>query len=360
MNRLSYLGLFAGSLLGVCMSLGAAQAQSPTKVHIAGPAPVLSATDSVIWYAIPTTMGYYKEENLDVSYNLSAGLTASLQAVQTGSSPVGVTNPELVMQTREQGGSVIAFFTMRRAGGVAVAVLPDSPIKTLADLKGKTIGGVSWGGGGALYLTKVLADLKIGMGDYSRVVTGNGAAAAAALRSGQVDAVTLWDSAFATIENAGVKMRYIDITGQEKLGSNVFTTTDAYLKANPETLAKFCRAVAKSYYFARTNPEAATKIFLDVNPTMKAPTQSAEAALRDNLHIFKAYLDGATNNMSIDGRMGEFDAEVWNFTQAFYKLSGMLKSDQPASASYTTQFLDKCNDFDRAKVAAAAKQYGAK
>ena len=353
MKRL--LTFAAGAVM--TLAAGFAQAQAPAKIHIAGPAPVLSATDSIIWYAIPTTMGYFKEENLDVSYNLSAGLTASLQAVQTGSSPVGVTNPELVMQTREQGGSVIAFFTMRRAGGVAVAVLPESPIKTLADLKGKTIGGVSWGGGGALYLTKVLADMKIAMGDYSRVVTGNGAAAAAALRSGQVDAVTLWDSAFATIENAGVKLRYIDITGQEKLGSNVIATTDAYMKEHPDVIERFCRAVAKSYYFARTSPEAATKIFLQVNPTMKAPTQSAEDAYRDNLHIFQAYLGGATVGMPIEGRMGEFDAEVWKFTQDFYKYAGLLKSDQPSTMSYTTQFLDKCNAFDRPQVAAAAKAY---
>ena len=38
----------------------------------------------------------------------------------------------------------------------------------------------------------------------------------------------------------------------------------------------------------------------------------------------------------------------------------MLKAEQPATASYTTRFLDQCNDFNRARVAAAAKQYGTK
>jgi NitT/TauT family transport system substrate-binding protein len=353
------LWISRAAIAGVAMAgaLGAANAQAPTKLHIAGPAPVLSATDSVIWYAIPTTLGYYKDENLDVTFNLSSGLPAALQAVQTGSSPVGVTNPELVMQTREQGGSVMAFFSMRRAGGVAVAVLPDSPIKTLADLKGKTIGGVSWGGGGSLYLTKVLGDLGIGMGDYSRVVVGNGAAAATALRGKQVDAVSLWDSAFATIENAGVQMRFIDITGQENLGSNVIVATEAMIKNSPDVLTRFCRAVAKSFYFARVNPENATRIFLKVNPTMRAPTQTEDEAYRNNFHVFKAWLDGATKGTSLDGQMGAIDPAVWKFTQDFYKFTGMLKADRGPETSYTTQFLDQCNAFDRAKIEADAKSY---
>src|SRR3954466_4947088 len=112
-------------------------AHAQTKLRIAGPAPVLSATDSIIWNAIPVQLGYYKEEGLDVSYNLSPGLTGSAQAMQTGSVQFAVTNPEVVMQVREQGGSLIAYQTLRRSNGNSVAVLPDSPIKTLADLKGK-------------------------------------------------------------------------------------------------------------------------------------------------------------------------------------------------------------------------------
>src|SRR4249919_2054458 len=77
---------------------GVALAQDAAKIKIAGPAPVLSVTDSVIWYAIPTRLGYYKEEGLDVSYNLSPGLTGAAQAMQTGSVQFAVTNPEVVMQ----------------------------------------------------------------------------------------------------------------------------------------------------------------------------------------------------------------------------------------------------------------------
>jgi NitT/TauT family transport system substrate-binding protein len=334
-----------------------AEAQTLTKLRIAGPAPVLSATDSVIWYAIPTQLGYYKAEGLDVTYNLSPGLTGSAQALQSGSVELGVTNPEVVMQVREQGGSLTVFQTLRRSNGNTVNVLPDSPIKALPDLKGKTLGGVSWGGGGALYLTKVLGDLGIGLGDYSRVVTGNGAAAAAALRGKQVDALVLWDSAYAGIENTGVKMRYIPITDQEKLGSNSFAATDAFLKANEETVAKFCRAIAKSYYFARVSPEAAVHAFLKANPSFRPATVALADSVRDNVHIFQAYLDGATAGLPIDAKIGAIEPDTWAFNQNFYKGTGMLKGTQPPEASYTTRFTDRCNDFDRATVASAARSY---
>jgi len=332
-------------------------AHAQTKLRMAGPAPVLSATDSIIWYAVPTQLGYFKEEGLDVTYNLSPGLTGSAQALQSGSVDLAVTNPEVVMQVREQGGSIVVFQTLRPSNGHTVTVLPDSPIQKLADLKGKTIGGVSWGGGGALYLTKVLADLGIGMGDYSRVVTGNGAAAAAALRSKQVDALVLWDSAYAGIENAGVAMRYIPITDQEKLGSNSFATTDAFLKANDATIAKFCRAVAKSFYFARVNPEAAVRAFLKTNPSFKPGSMSMDDALKTNLHIFKAYLNGATGDLPLSAPVGAIEADTWAFNQKFYTSTGMLKGTVPPSASYTTKYTERCNQFDRKAVEAQAKGY---
>ena len=352
---------FRAAVLAVLFVCGAmppvAAAESPVKLRIAGPAPVLSATDSVVWYAVPTQLGYYKDEGLEVTYNLSPGLTGSAQALQSGSADFAVTNPEVVMQIREQGGSLTVFQTLRRSNGNTVNVLPDSPIKTLTDLKGKTLGGVSWGAGGALYLTKVLGDLGIGMGDYSRVVTGNGAAAAAALRSHQVDALVLWDSAYAGIENAGVQMRYIPITDQDKLGSNSFTTTDAYLKSHEDVVARFCRAVAKSFYFARVDPEAAVAAFLKTNPTFKPASTPMEDAVRSNAHIFRAYLDGATNGLPLDAKVGAIEPDTWAFNQNFYKSTGMLKGTQPPSASYTTKLTDRCNDFDRAKVAASAKAY---
>lgn len=357
MRSSSFGAAVAALLVGCAVPLLAAQAADPVKLRIAGPAPVLSATDSIVWYAVPTQLGYYKEEGLDVTYNLSPGLTGSAQALQSGSADFAVTNPEVVMQIREQGGSLTVFQTLRRSNGNTVNVLPDSPIKSLKDLKGKTLGGVSWGAGGALYLTKVLGDLKIGMGDYNRVVTGNGAAAAAALRSHQVDALVLWDSAYAGLENVGLQMRYIPITDQEKLGSNSFATTDAYLKAHEDVVARFCKAIAESFYFARISPDAAVAAFLKTNPTFKPSGMSMEDAVRTNGHIFRAYLNGATNGLPLDAKVGAIEPATWDFNQAFYKSTGLLKGTYPPSASYTTKLTDRCNDFDRAKVAAAAKAY---
>jgi NitT/TauT family transport system substrate-binding protein len=345
------------SMIASTWLAGQAVAQDLTKIRIAGPAPVLSVTDSVIWYAIPVRMGYYKEEGLDVSYNLSPGLTGAAQAMQTGSVQFAVTNPEVVMQVREQGGSLIAFQTLRRSNGNSVAVLPDSPIAGLADLKGKTLGGVSWGGGGALYLTKVLADMGIAMADYNRVVTGNGAAAAAALRAKQVDAVVLWDSAYAGLENTGLKLRYIGITDQEKLGSNTFVTSDAFMKSNEQIVAKFCRAVAKSYYFARISQEAAVRAFMEENPTFRPANVPVADATRDYLHVFRAYLNGATAGAPLDAKIGEIEPATWAFNQNFYKSTGSLKGLQPADASYTNRFTEGCNGFDRATVAESATAY---
>jgi hypothetical protein len=52
--------------------------------------------------------------------------------MQTGSVQFAVTNPEIVMQVREQGGSLMAYQTLRRSNGKLSGRLPDSAIKSFS------------------------------------------------------------------------------------------------------------------------------------------------------------------------------------------------------------------------------------
>ncbi|MDB6001190.1 MAG: NitT/TauT family transport system substrate-binding protein, partial [Rhizobacter sp.] len=61
--------------------------------------------------------------------------------------------------------------------------------------------------------------------------------------------------------------------------------------------------------------------------------------------------------LPIDAKVGMIDEAKWNYTKAFYVESGMLKGTKPVSQAYTTQFIDKCNDFDRKTVADDFKRY---
>jgi NitT/TauT family transport system substrate-binding protein len=338
---------------------GPSSAADLAKVNLVQTHPVISVGEEVFIYAVPKRLGWVRDEGIELGIQGAGGATAAAQALQSGSVEFATTLPEVVMQVREQGGDVRAFYRLKRNIGVALAVTEGSPVKDLKELKGKTIGGMSWGSGGPLLLAHTLNDMGVAAGDYTRVITGTGAAAAAALQNKQIDALMLWDSMFAAFENGGMKLKYIDLPVQRQMPGFVVATTDRYAKANPKVVEGLCRAMNKGLYFARTNPEAAIRIFLEEFPSMKTPNQDPEKTVRDDVHILNAWLVNAVEQLPMDAKTGDFAPEPWDFTQKFYQSEGMLKGTQPTSNSFTNSYFEGCNNFDRPAVAAAAKQYQA-
>ncbi len=82
-------------------------------------------------------------------------------------------------------------------------MLQDSPIQKLEDLKGKTIGAPSFGAGGGLALKQNLNEIGITPDQYTAIATGAGPSAIAALRSGKIDALVMWDAMLGAAENTG-------------------------------------------------------------------------------------------------------------------------------------------------------------
>jgi NitT/TauT family transport system substrate-binding protein len=308
--------------------------------------------------AVPRHLGWFREAGLEVTFKGLQGGTASAQVAQSGSSQFATTQAEVVMQNREQGGDLIAVYNLRRHLGAMVAVLDDSPIQKLEDLKGKTVAGLTFGSGGGKYLVRTLEDLGVGQNDYSRVVTAPGAGAATALRSKRVDALVLWDAAFAEIENQGVKLRYLQLPGLEKMASYVLAAKQSYIDANPKLFERFCRAFTMGLHFARTNPEATEQIFLKEFPQIRPNTVPPEQMVKNLMHVMAAHFSTALLNMPYGSKeAGAFIPATWVASQEYYKREGLLKGTKSPEEAYTNRFVAACNDFDHDAVAKLAREY---
>lgn len=347
------IGLCALSLGGA----GLAAAAEPSSITLIQTHPVLAIGEEVFLYAVPKHLGYFHDEGLDVSIQGVNGGTPAAQAVQSGAVQFATTMPESVLQIREQGGDVVAFYNIKRDNGTEIAIQPDSPIHDLPDLKGKVLGGMSWGSGGPKLVMHTLADMGIGPNDYQRVSIGAGAAAAAALTGKQVDALILWDAMFAIIENTGVTLRYIDMPIQRKMAGFTLATTDSYIKTHAKEVEGYCRAINKALFFTRSNVAAAVQIALQEFPTLRSASIDPDQLMKNDLHIMNAWLAKAETGVPIDAKAGELLPEQWEFTDKFYQTEGLLKGSKPSSEAFTNRFFERCNDFDRDAVAAAAKQY---
>ena len=132
------------------------------------------------------------------------------------------------MSVREQGGDLVSFFDLKRNPGTFLVVLPGSPIRGLADLKGKTIGAPSFGAGGGLALKQNLAEIGIAPEQYNGIATGAGPSAVAALRSGEIDALVMWDAMLAAAENTGLTLRVVNIPLQDKMVGTTLATSAVF------------------------------------------------------------------------------------------------------------------------------------
>src|SRR5690606_19384600 len=90
-----------------------------------------------------------------------------------------------------------------------MAVPQDSDIQSIADLKGKHIGVSNMGSGSLIIARSMLRRAGVEPAPSVFRPVGVGDAALQALRSGQVQALALWDGGFAGLERAGVELRYL-------------------------------------------------------------------------------------------------------------------------------------------------------
>lgn len=330
-------------------------AQSLKKMTLVQMHPIMGIGEEVFLYAVPKRLGYFAAEGLNVDIQNSQTGMISAQVLQSNNAQVGTTAAEAVMAVREQSGDLISFFNLKRNAGTFLVVLKDSPIQKLEDLKGKTVGAPSFGAGGGLALKQNLSEIGITPDQYIPIATGAGPSAVAALHTGKIDALVMWDAMLGAAENTGLALRVVNIPLEDRMVGTTLATKKSFADANAKELAGYCRAMTKGLVFTMTNRAAAIRIFWDEFPTTKPANLDDATALKNSVHIMDRFLEMALQGQPEGSRLGEFIATNWQNTHAAYIKLGTLKGTEAATDSYTEHFLAACNDFDRAAVVAQAK-----
>ena len=212
------------------------------------------------FYYLPLTiaeqLGYFKAEGLDVEISDFAGGARALQSLVGGSADVvsGAYEHTINMQSKNQ--FIRAFVLQGRAPQIAVGVstraMPN--YRSLADLKGRKIGISAPGSSTNMVANLVLSRAGIKASDVSFVGVGTSAGALAALRSGQIDAMSNTDPGMTMLEQKGEVMIISDtrtLKGtQDVFGGPMpaacFYTHIEYIEKNPNT----CQALANSIVHA--------------------------------------------------------------------------------------------------------------
>src|SRR5690606_39299545 len=84
--------------------------------------------------------GYFEEEGITVRPVFLGAGGKVVQALASDKVQIGTATRELVLQATEKGQDIRMFYNWTFTNVTQFAVLPDSPVKSIADLKGKTVG----------------------------------------------------------------------------------------------------------------------------------------------------------------------------------------------------------------------------
>jgi NitT/TauT family transport system substrate-binding protein len=211
-------------------------------------------------YYLPLTVaeqkGFFKDEGLEVEIVDFAGGARALQAVVGGSADVvsGAFEHNINMQAKGQ--PMRAFVLQGRAPQIVLAVsnktMPN--FKSVADLKGKKIGVTAPGSSTNIMTNFVLAKNGLKATDVSYVGVGASQGAVAALRSGQIDAISNLDPVITMLtRNNDIKIisDTRDVAEADKVFGGPMPAATlyspvAFIEKNPNTVQALTNAIVRA------------------------------------------------------------------------------------------------------------------
>ena len=309
-------------------------------------------------FAVATKMGFFKQEGLEVEVVPLPGSTDCVKSVATRDVPVSLPSVEPLAIVRPQGVKAKLFYTAYQTSSYGIAVPVDSAIQKFTDLKGKTIGVTNMSSAGVIIARAQVAAAGLNPDtDITIVVAGEGAQPAAMLRGKQVDALSQFDTQYALIDNAGIKMRYLDRKNIEKQPANALLALEETIATRKKDLIGLARAYAKATIFTISNPEAAVRIVYEIFPQTKPTGKDEATAVRDDVKVLEARLPHFKLEPAGVKRWGESSDTNYKDYIEFMLKWNVIKQKVETGDLITNELIDEINKFDAAKVAADAKAY---
>jgi NitT/TauT family transport system substrate-binding protein len=297
---------------------------------------------------VPETMGYFAAEGLRVEMQPVRNAVAAIQAVANeratctyGSTANAVTaigqDPGLVIVGTVNGN---IFRTVAPAG---------SGIRTTADLAGKTVGVNLRGGINELLVTGAAKTEGRPLTEGQILAVGYGAQAAQALKRGDVDAYSGYDSSNLIVgELLGRELVEVRSQTDGLTGTSALVCRKRDVRERPKAIGGLFRAFFKGMVFSQENPRAAIRMHWRNFPAAKL-AGGKENDLGTATRILAKRLEISAGPGS-SGRYGLQKNEDLQRTLDTYLRYGVIADtgDQAATVPALTDYslIPMFNDFD--------------
>lgn len=286
--------------------------------------------------------GLYKEEHLNVVEQWSGNPSVAVQLVAAGKGDLASGNITGNILGYERGVRMTAFLSRGPHLQGVLGVLDSSPIRTLADFKGKTIGETSIGQPGEVFTSVMLAGAGLKKGDFSFAPIGIGAQAMSAVATGKVDGLTQPFPQLRIYEvTGGLKFRYFFQPILNDVPDDAFFTTPAILASKGDLIRRFARAQVKAAIFCRVNPQLAAKYFAKFTGA-----KVTEEAIAQEVRLLAVTQDLLPGIVPLSKKIGAMPLAKMGLLARFMYNNGLTSQLVPTSSIATDEFVAFSNDFD--------------
>jgi NitT/TauT family transport system substrate-binding protein len=316
-------------------------ARADDVLHVVGGQPGgIEVIENVARYA-----GLYRAEHLDVDNQYAGSAAGCAQVVASGKGDLCSMSIEPIILGYAKGIRLQVFFSRVLRYDYLLAVLDESPIRTLADFKGASIGEPAPGSATEIAANDMLEGAGLRPGDYAFTSVGVGGAALSVLLSKKVDALA--DSAveIGTLGAvAHVRFRLFRDPILDSIPNVGFAARPDVIRDKAGLLERYARAMVKASLLIRENPALAAHYALMGE---NVGTGITPDALRTETAELQAMEDDLAGANAANPRIGYTALAGVALYCTFFQNAGRTAALVPAAAVVTNQFSPYANDFDK-------------
>jgi len=246
------------SIIIVVMSVTTGDFADAAELPVITVAMVSPSWNTNLPIAVARGTGFFKEEGLEVRpIILSSSGPIMMALLMSGQTDLVVAGAVAILRGISHGAPVVG------VGGylnrISYALMSTRGLKTVADLKGKTIGITGVGGMGEFTVVEALRrNGLVRDRDFTVLnIEGGPAARMAALKSGKVNAVPLTWGQRVQAEKEGYVLLLDTREALPELPSTIVASTRQFANSNPDKVVRFLRAVGKAMELIRREKDKA-------------------------------------------------------------------------------------------------------
>jgi NitT/TauT family transport system substrate-binding protein len=320
--------ILASVAAAALLSLSAGAASAAEAVTYLFPAP--DFLPAFAPFQLAKEKGYFEAAGLDVTFRTGKGGADVATQVAVGNADLGGGIGDTPIIVRANGLDVRGVALLGGHGLTQLAWRADSGITGPADLKGKSIGVLSFQDTTYYNLLGVLASVGLGKDDVDIQAVGPGGIIQLTI-AGSLQALSGVPEWIAAIEGAGVELDQVPVDTIFPAMAQAIIASDETIAERPEVVKGFVGAVLHAIGDITADPAQAAKDFVAAVPQHAGKEAEIEAIL--TAYAEKVYPEA-------EGQpLGSFDPARMAAVQKFYVDSGIVQTAVPVDELYTNEFV---------------------